>query len=309
LAEAWALYTGTGIPADPGWFAAGDQLGERATVDTDALSKVRDLDRARGLICLRGDVGSGRSYACARLLWRRARQVAAGRGKIAGVWIDAGTIGERSEFRSKGDARDQWDPLRRRALEAEILVLDDVGAAGSEGWQIKRIVALLEARYRGARGLTLLSTNVARPAFALAVGARLMDRMVWREVEGRSQRDPSTPPTIPQAILDASTRVDVARELDRCARARAEASPQGLALARAWLRPPGDTDAAWAARIAAELREADEQAEAVRVRLSLVVEGLRVEADGERAERERAEHARLRAQHAEKVERLRQGGA
>lgn len=135
---------------------------------------------ARNLI-LAGPVGTGKSYAA----WAIAHHAAAC-GLVPMV---------RSVPRLLLDMRPDGDPgTFDRACFAELLVLDDLGAARPTDWSLERIYSIAEHR-TNYRLRTVVTTNCTFDQLAALWGAPTMDRLrdgaTIVELTGRSRRGPA----------------------------------------------------------------------------------------------------------------------
>jgi hypothetical protein len=308
LASAWRLFVQSGAPRDPGWMAvdgALDLADKDKSKNTHSVSVVADIPpTASGIIILAGGVGSGRSFACARLLWRACRHLAEGRpGARAGRWLDAGIMGHAPSYPDRSGS-ETWPSIRARFVGVPLLVLDDVGASGSTAVADDRARELLEARNRSG-SLTIVSTNISDARDHLRLfGARVLDRSELVHVTGASLRTrrlrPSEVP-VPTRIREARDRVRAYEDLEP---GHAINDSQGASqrVLEAWLRPDVSENE-WTARLAEELRTADEQHAAVQAALARTVEHLARPLPDLEAER-RAETERLRAAHRAKADRL-----
>jgi len=135
---------------------------------------------ARNLM-LAGPVGTGKSYAA----WAIAHHAAAS-GLLPMV---------RSVPRLLLEMRPDGDPgAFDRACFAELLVLDDLGAARPTDWSLERIYSIAEHR-TNHRLRTVVTTNCTFDQLAALWGAPTMDRLrdgaTIIELTGRSRREPA----------------------------------------------------------------------------------------------------------------------
>ena len=306
LLRAWKLFEDSGAPANPGWAAAAHALGEAVNgmpqKPTDAMAVVAGIDiESSGIIVLTGGVGSGRSYACARLLWQACRRAAAGKSARAGRWIDAGTLGLHSNYRDKGDSRPTWPQVRDRWTSLHLAILDDLGAAGCTAVASERARELLEARHRAGK-LTVVSTNLTDIAdLQRELGGRCMDRSQIEPVRGESMRTGrlSARSRPPNKVRHARNRVMAVEALEHGLR-RGDDVSREVEILTAWLLP-GCPDPR--AAMAHENAEADRQRRAlaaIMAKASRDLAASRVEA----YEKQAASMQALRDAHQAKAEKL-----
>lgn len=277
LASAWRLYTQSGVPKDPGWYAADHALRSQIQV-TPAIRLLKDVETdAAGVLVLAGGVGSGRSYACARLLWRTCQLVARGKAARAGRWVSAGDLGQAPSFPDRGTdgmAVETWPAQLRRHTKPHLLILDDLGAAGASQTALDRARKLLEDRFAAGR-LTLVSTNVTEPdRVRQLLGARVHDRAEVQVIAGDSLRGHRLRPAPlrPQRITQALARIAALEVLDAKLR-QADDVTLELTILTPWLRGTADA-ATWQAALDDELSTADQQRAEYVAELATVVEAL-----------------------------------
>ena len=298
-ADAWRLYTATGIPAEPGYRAVSDWY-TGTTEATPALEVAKALRgrQGQGLAVLEGTVGSGRTYACCRVLWQLAARAAtrSGAGTV-GLWLDAGSVGMASY--------QEWGTRRMRLLAAGTLIVDDLGAAGSSSRHgTERLSELLEARSR-ARGLTIITTNIDQDAFVRLYGERLRDRVQgtsgWHHIPpSPSKREPGREAaSVPAAVRNAAKLAAAAAAVDEASRVAviSDACTAALPVVEAWLRPPDMNDARWSVLLRDELDMAAQQRAQFRAAMQGLVDTLaRCQEDSDAGEHKRlvsAHEARL----------------
>ena len=299
LVSSWDVYTRSGVPAEPGWTAAAHAL-DGAGQSTAAMSHVMGVDVAMsGTLVMLGGVGSGRSYACARLLWHLARSHAQGNDKRVGRWVDASSVGSPPLYRDKHTKVPTWAETLARLTRPSLLVLDDLGAAGSSSVQLDRCKELLEARHRSGK-LTIVTSNATTDETPRLLGGRLGDRAQVVSLPGGTlrTRELAPAPVTPWQVEDARRHLSALEHLDVLARQR-PGHTSALAVVETWLRPQGLQDAPWEASLSAQCETLDGLADELRGKLAACVERMTVEgADAA----ERAREAQAKADHAAKVD-------
>lgn len=132
-------------------------------------------------LILAGPVGTGKTYAAYAL----------GNLLIQGNrTVEAWTVPDLLEaMRPGGD-----ETATRFARRADVLVLDDLGAAKPTEWAQEQMTALLDARLREQRR-TIVTTNLTEPQVAEFWGGRFMDRLRHQStavvMRGESRRTPA----------------------------------------------------------------------------------------------------------------------
>jgi hypothetical protein len=160
--------------------------------------------RSRGVLVLRGSVGTGKSAAMAKLL---ALRVAAGLWRAR--WVDC-----------RGLVSTDWDKVNALddLVDVPCLMLDDMSAAmtSREGAR-KAIMALLGQRHEKQR-LTVITSNLDKDALEVAAEVAVWDRVTQDgEVvacEGSSLRGTVERVDLDTTIADASRLVQL---VARCA--------------------------------------------------------------------------------------------
>ena len=84
-----------------------------------------------------------------------------------------------SSFQSAGDSQKTFDTLFRTAADAEVLVLDDLGAENDSEWTRATLQELLSHRY-DARMPTVVTTFIDMTQQSGAIASRLCDRSISR---------------------------------------------------------------------------------------------------------------------------------
>lgn len=304
LSRAWALFTESGVPEDPGWYAAAHALGEGQARATPAMDFARRLDMGHsGVAVWRGGVGSGRSYAGARLLWRQARLMSERSEGCMGRWADAPVLGMPGLWRDKGSTAKTWPELRASLLRPHLLVLDDLGASGSTAAAYDRARELLEARFRSSK-LTVVTTNVATTDLPKLLGGRVHSRAELHDVPGGDLRSHKLEeaPSVPLAIRRARVTVSAHEALDAASRGREDGDR-----ACAALEATMDTDEGWEQRLRDTHAMLAERGRELEARLSECLTRMSGDEYTSEAERKRLERedARLRREHGLKLDRLR----
>lgn len=151
-----------------------DVYGERyLTCDTAKVLKLDQLDKAKSVI-LAGNVGTGKTTSMVYHVQRLAERMA----------MDPKNHWEQPLFACyrtstlfdilfDGDNATPWD-----ALNAQYLVLDDVGREYSSPFPLHRFEELVEARYADRLGF-ILTTNMDKATFLAREGwDRIADRLV-----------------------------------------------------------------------------------------------------------------------------------
>ena len=303
LSRAWALFAESGVPEDPGWHAAAHALGEGQARATPAMDFARRLDMGHsGVAVWRGGVGSGRSYAGARLLWRQARLMSERSEGCMGRWADAPVLGMPGLWRDKGSTAKTWPEMRASLLRPHLLVLDDLGASGSTAAAYDRARELLEARFRSSK-LTVVTTNVATPDLPKLLGGRVHSRAELHDVPGGDLRSHKLEeaPRVPLAVRRARVAVSAHDALDTSSRGRQDGER-----ACAALESTMDTGEGWEQQLRdtkAMLAQRGQELEAKLEECIARMSGgdYTSEAEQERLEKE---DARLRREHGEKLDRL-----
>lgn len=147
--------------------------------ERDSLRYVREFldDEEAWILLLIGDTSVGKSGAAA---WALAQS-------DGGLWVTARELGDVSE-----EAKD----LRRRALAARFLVIDDIGVEhdGKTSFSVGVIAGVIEARY-DACAPTILTSNGKPEALADRYKERVIERLrhdgMLRKCEGASLREGS----------------------------------------------------------------------------------------------------------------------
>ncbi len=99
-----------------------------------------------------------------------------------------------SSFQSAGDSQERFDTLFRTAADAEVLVLDDLGAENDSEWTRATLQELLSHRYE-ARLPTVVTTFIDMIQQSGAIASRLCDRSISRVIQMSAQDYRRTLPT------------------------------------------------------------------------------------------------------------------
>ena len=98
-----------------------------------------------------------------------------------------------SSFQSAGDSRQTFDTLFRTAADAEVLVLDDLGAENDSEWTRATLHELLSHRYE-ARLPTVVTTFIDMTQQSGAIASRLCDLSISRVIHMSAPDYRRTPP-------------------------------------------------------------------------------------------------------------------
>ena len=98
-----------------------------------------------------------------------------------------------SSFQSTGDSQETFDTLFRAAADAEVLVLDDLGAENDSEWSRATLHELLSHRYE-ARLPTVVTTFIDMTQQSGAIASRLCDRSISRVIHMSAPDYRRTPP-------------------------------------------------------------------------------------------------------------------
>lgn len=151
-------------------------VGKRAATVADG-GRAITVAGDETMVVLAGRPGCGKSVAAAWAI------VAVNAG---GMFLSAPVLGRVAV------GEDASDPMLD-ALEADVLVLDDLGCehSGATGWAVSRVQELICARHADEK-LTLVTTNLNRADFGERYGARVLDRIaeggLFAELHGPSLR-------------------------------------------------------------------------------------------------------------------------
>lgn len=174
------------------------QMWEAAGVEPHA-------PRSRGVLVLRGTVGTGKSAAMARL---GALRVAAGLWRAK--WVDC-----------RGLVATDWDKVNALdgLVDVPCLMLDDLSAdMTSREAARKAIVALLGQRHEGQR-LTVITSNLDKDSLEKAADVAVWDRVTQDgevvECDGASLRATVDRVDLDATVVNADRLVQLVRRLDR----------------------------------------------------------------------------------------------
>jgi DNA replication protein DnaC len=157
-----------------------DAYGELFPNDTFKMLTVRA--RGNGLF-LYGNPGSGKTYQALGIpAVLAARDLPAGHVFIRAVdYLDGQ---QNADFRDK-------EKLYREALDAQLLILDDLFAGGDHKRSASDLYRLLDARFIDERPV-VMTCNLSGSALMEAMGERLVDRLresaVYVKLAGNSRR-------------------------------------------------------------------------------------------------------------------------
>lgn len=139
---------------------------ERVVGNEKAISFAEEWARhPAGWLVLNGAVGTGKTRLLSAVLsfWRGEPRMPQSAAEVLDVWrmaLDEELFGS----------------MFVGACEAEVAVLDDLGAERPTEWALERLTMYLDFRY--GRGLpTLIATNHDRASMAQALGERIADRV------------------------------------------------------------------------------------------------------------------------------------
>lgn len=293
LRRAWRLFVESGVPQDPGWHAAAHALDDttaeaKATKGTDAMAHagrlLRDVHKLAGVLVWSGGVGSGRSYAAARLLWSLARRCARGLDVPMGRWVNGPDLGVLDRWVDRGSGARSWPTVRAALLRPQLLIIDDMGAEGSTKDAYERARDL--AQLRQSKGtLTIITTNVRSPGkLADLLGGRVHSRAQIDQVSGgdlRTHKLEQAPP-VPALVQRAHRCLSAADALDECLRAK-RWGDRGEAVSKhveGWLSA-GVEPKAWGAKMQAHAALLERRGTELDAALSSAVERLLARANPE----------------------------
>lgn len=149
-----------------------------ADLDEQTQGLIQDwLTRQGSTLMLAGPVGTGKTHAAYAVLNDAAETATVAATTLADLL---------AALRPDGDAR-----AAQRARTADLLLLDDFGAAKASEWAVEQVVALLDARLREGRR-QVVTTNAPYDALVEAWDDRAMDRLRYRwtviQMTGESRR-------------------------------------------------------------------------------------------------------------------------
>ena len=128
-------------------------------------------------LMLAGPVGTGKTHAAYATLNALSETATVAATTLADLL---------TALRPDGDAK-----AAQRAREAQVLLLDDFGAAKASEWAVEQVVALLDARLREGRQ-QIVTTNAPYDALVEAWDDRAMDRLRYHwlviQMTGESRR-------------------------------------------------------------------------------------------------------------------------
>jgi len=198
----------------------------------------------KGLL-LRGRHGVGKTHLAVAML----REIIATRGG-RGYFYETRELLKlvRDTFATAGES--ELDVLRP-VLEADILVLDDLGAEKTSEWVQETLGLVVNTRYSERRP-TIFTTNLDDSAdttnpnsMYVQLGARTRSRLfemcVWVDMEGPDVREVGSPNPTPADIA----RYNQHSPLSDKNRRAGGIPDRAKGMARASLRPRGNADVAW----------------------------------------------------------------
>lgn len=149
-----------------------------ADLDEQTQGLVRDwIERQGSTLMLAGPVGTGKTHAAYAVLNDAAETATVAATTLADLL---------ASLRPDGDPK-----AAQRARTADLLLLDDFGAAKASEWAVEQVVALLDARLREGRR-QVVTTNAPYDALVEAWDDRAMDRLRYRwtviQMTGESRR-------------------------------------------------------------------------------------------------------------------------
>lgn len=138
-----------------------------ADLDETVQAQVADwIEREGATLLFAGPVGTGKTHAAYAALHHLMGQ---------GLTVEAVTLADLlAALRPDGDAQ-----TARRARVAQVLLLDDFGAAKASEWAVEQIVALVDARLREGHRM-IVTTNSPYEALVEAWDDRALDRLRYR---------------------------------------------------------------------------------------------------------------------------------
>ncbi len=199
----------------------------------------------KGLL-LRGRHGVGKTHLAVAML----REIIATKG-ARGYFYETRELLKLVRDTFAGAGESELDVLRP-VLDADILVLDDLGAEKTSEWVQETLGLVVNTRYSERRP-TIFTTNLDDSAdttnpnsMYVQLGARTRSRLFemchWVDMEGPDVREVGSPNPTPADIARYNQQSPLS---DRNRRAGGVSDwPKGMA--RASLRPRGNADVAWA---------------------------------------------------------------
>jgi DNA replication protein DnaC len=197
----------------------------------------------KGLL-LRGRHGVGKTHLAVAML----RDIITAKG-ARGYFYETRELLKlvRDTFATAGES--ELDVLRP-VLDADILVLDDLGAEKTSEWVQETLGLVVNTRYSERRP-TIFTTNLDDTAdttnpnsMYVQLGARTRSRLFemchWVDMEGPDVREVGSPNPTPADIARYNQQSPLS---DRNRRGAVPERPKGMA--RASLRPRGNADVAW----------------------------------------------------------------
>lgn len=198
----------------------------------------------KGLL-LRGRHGVGKTHLAVAML----REIIAGKG-ARGYFYETRELLKlvRDTFATAGES--EMDVLRP-VLDADILVLDDLGAEKTSEWVQETLGLVVNTRYSERRP-TIFTTNLDDSAdttnpnsMYVQLGARTRSRLFemchWVDMEGPDVREVGSPNPTPADIA----RYNQHSPLSDKNRRAGGIPDRAKGMARASLRPRGNADVAW----------------------------------------------------------------
>ena len=190
-AEEQRLRAWAGLPAGEWTFAGYRDVTQQAGDARRAVQEWSTADDALPWLCLYGSRGTGKTHlaaAAAGVLMSLGKSVAFyAVPELLAAMGEAIGNDRRAEDGGDQDHRSEYQDIRRRLLDAEVLVLDDLGAERSTAFAMERLYEAVGHRYAGRQRL-IVTSNAAPDTLDARVVSRLNDvrcclriRMEWAD--------------------------------------------------------------------------------------------------------------------------------
>ena len=158
------------------------------------LTTARQAARAfahtpQGWLVLCGPHGAGKTHLAVAITGELS-----GRHNVYFVRVQQLMYRLQSSFQSAGDSQETFDTLFRAAADAEVLILDDLGAENDSEWTRATLQELLSHRYE-ARLPTVVTTFIVMTQQSGAIASRLCDLSISRIIHMSAPDYRRIPPT------------------------------------------------------------------------------------------------------------------